>query len=160
VLVCDGYHGNVEDTEPDARTVETVSLTRDDARRGRVRATTETGREIGVALDRRLRDGDIVHDGDVAVVVRLETVDACAVELGALTPEEAASLGHELGNAHHEMATEDGVAYVPENEETVSLLRGSDAGFRRVDVEPSLFDADDAPHGHSHDGEGGGGHGD
>lgn len=161
MLVCDTYHGNVEKTEPEADAVEHVTLTRDEVRRSRVRATTETGREIGVVIDRRLRDGDVVHDDGFAVVVSLEPVEAFAVELEALTTEEAAALGHELGNAHHEMAFEDGVAYVPADEETRAVLdRLADEAVGRTEVEPSVFDAADGDgdgvagahdHGHEHD---------
>ena len=153
MLVCDTYHGNAEDVEPDADKVERVTLTRGEVRRGRVRATTETGREVGVVLDRRLRDGDIVHDGDVSVVVELEPVEAFVVDLGPLASGEAASLGHDLGNAHHEMAVEDGVAYVPAKEETRAFLVEYAENPRTVEVEPSVFDGvslTDHEHGHSH----------
>jgi len=149
MLVCDTYHGNAEESEPDAETVERVTLTRDEVRRSRVRATTETGREVGVVLDRRLRDGDIVHDGEVAVVVELEPVEALVVELGALSPSEAAVLAHELGNAHHEMAVEDGVAYVPASDEARATV-DEHADHGRQDVEPALFDGA-GDHGHDHD---------
>jgi urease accessory protein len=158
MLVCDTHHGNVEKSEPEADAVEHVTLTRDEVRRSRVRATTETGREIGVVIDRRLRDGDVVHDDGFAVVVSLEPVEAFAVELDALTTEEAAALGHELGNAHHEMAFEGGVAYVPADEETRAVLDTlADEAVGRAEVEPSVFDAaadgvaNAHNHGHEHD---------
>jgi urease accessory protein len=153
VLVCDTYHGNAEDVEPDADEVERVTLTRGEVRRGRVRATTETGREVGVALDRRLRDGDIVHDDGVAVVVELEPIEAFVVDLDHLESGEAASLGHDLGNAHHEMAVEDGVAYVPADKEARAFLVEYAENPRTVEVEPSVFDGvsrTDHEHGHSH----------
>jgi len=145
VLVCDTYHGNVDETDPEAEKVEKVFLSRDEVRRSRVRATTEEGREVGVAVDRRLRDGDIVHDDEIAVVVALEPVEAFKVELGDLAPEQAASLGHELGNAHHEMAVEDGDAYIPANSETREVLEElpDEASFETVEVEPSVFDSDE-----------------
>lgn len=143
MFVCDTYHGNTDDTEPDAEEVENVVLTREDVRRSRVRAETETGREVGVVLDRRLRDGDIVYDEGVAVVVELEGVEAFAVELDGLTPAEAAELAHDLGNAHHEMAVEDSIAYFPATEDTRRRLKDlPDSGVRRTEVEPSVFDGD------------------
>lgn len=163
MLVCDTYHGNVEDAEPEGE-VERVVLSRADARRSRVRAETEEGSDVGIVVDRRLRDGDIVYDGETAVVVTLEAVEAFAVGIDALTPTEAAEFGHELGNAHGEMAVDDeGVVYVPvEDARTLVNRLGDDVSVERVEVEPSVFDGDDAEHGghgghaeaghdHSHD---------
>jgi urease accessory protein len=154
VFVCDTYHGNTDETEPKAEEIERVVLTREDVRRSRVRAETETGKEVGVVLDRRLRDGDIVYDEEVAVVVELEGVEAFAVELDGLTPTEAAELGHDLGNSHHEMAVEDSIAYVPVTEDTRRRLGELPdcTGVRRVEVEPSVFDGDGGGEdpGHTH----------
>ena len=152
MFVCDTYHGNTDETEPDADKIEHVVLTREDVRRSRVRAETEEGREIGVVLDRRLRDGDIVYDEEVAVVVELEGVEAFAVELDGLTSPEAAELGHDLGNAHHEMAVDGSVAYVLDTEDTRRRLEDVPDGVevRRVEVEPSVFDGDGEEPGHTH----------
>jgi urease accessory protein len=153
MLVCDTYHGNVDTTEPDADDVETVVLTRDGVRRGRVRTTTERGREVGVVLDRRLRDGDIVHDGETAIVVELEEIEAFAVCLDGVSPSVAAPLGHELGNAHHEMAVENGIAYVPANDETRKVLESETEGYETTEVEPSVFDSfgEKKPKDHRHE---------
>lgn len=154
VLVCDTYHGNIQRTQPEAGEVQNVVLTRDEVRRSRVRATTDSGTEVGVAVDRRLRDGDIVHDGEVAVVVALEPIEAFAVKLDDMCLEQATVLGHDLGNAHHEMAVEEGVSYVPANEETRQRLGELPDGVSvdTVDVEPSVFDGDSekTEHGDSH----------
>jgi len=153
VLLCETHHGNLDETQPETDETEKVVLTRDEVRRSRVRAVTDSGREVGVAIDRRLRDGDIVHDREIAVIVSLEPIETFAVKLDDLYFEQATVLGHDLGNAHHEMAVEDGVAYVPVNPETRERL-GSLEGVSvdTVDVEPSVFDrqGDDGEKGHSH----------
>lgn len=152
MYICDTYHGNIDSTEPEADEVENVVLTREEVRRGRVRTTTKNGREIGVVLDRRLNDGDIVYDDETAIVVELEPIEAFAVSLDGVDSCDAASLGHELGNAHHEMAVVDGAVYVPAKEDTRALLESETDGLYRVEVKPSVFDSPDEnrDHGHEH----------
>lgn len=153
MYICDTYHGNLDSMEPEAEEVETVVLTREEVCRGRVRTTTEKGRDVGVALDRRLSDGDIVYDKETAIVVELEPIEAFAVSLDGIDVPDAVSLGHELGNAHHEMVVEDGVAYVPTEDDTRALLEAETEGFDRVEVEPSVFDSPEEKlkdHGHKH----------
>jgi len=156
MLVCEKVLGSLGEYEPEADEVEHVTLADEQRRRSRVRTETDAGTEVGILCDDPLRDGDVIHDGDVAVVVSLESLDAYEIDLRDVPPNEAACIGHDLGNIHLKMAFGDGYAYVPVTPDSTRYIRrelSEEAGLRKVGVRPSVFDDDrgDEHHGgHSH----------
>lgn len=151
MLVCEAVLGRLGEYEPDSDEVEHVSLTDEQRRRSRVRTETDAGTEVGILCDEPLSDGDVIHDGEVAVVVSLEPVDAYEIDLRNVPPNEAARLGHDLGNMHLKMAFGDGYAYVPVTEDSTRYIReelDAAAGLRKVGVRPPVFDGDHGDEGH------------
>ena len=76
--VADTYIGNKSENDAIERRVQsegykTVAVTDDQRRRSRFRTTAEDGTEIGVVVGRELQAGDVLSDGEMYVVVTLES---------------------------------------------------------------------------------------
>ena len=160
--VADTYIGNKSENDAIERRVQsegykTVAVTDDQRRRSRFRTTAEDGTEIGVVVGRELQAGDVLSDGEMYVVVTLESVTALVVDLsaaaGSLTT--AVSLGHAAGNRHWDMAVRESDVLFARSEsrermeQTIEPQLPEGATLSYEDVQPSLFD-DDHTHGHSH----------
>lgn len=81
--------------------VDTLTLSGDDIRRRRLRASSDAGIECGIALDRQaqLFDGAVLHlDGDAALVVR--TARTPWLCMTARDAAAALELGYFAGNMH------------------------------------------------------------
>ena len=158
--VLDTYEGNAVDAQPD----ETITVGGTERRRSRFRTTTDAGTEVGVAVGRTLRAGDVLSGDGLVAVVELEPVEALAIDLsdagGPMTA--AVELGHAIGNRHWDLAVREGTVLVPlaESEErvraTVEPHLSEGATVDTESVSPSLFD-DRGPgdhsghtHGHAH----------
>lgn len=105
--------------------VETVVLTRADAKRHRLRVTTDHGTEVAIALarDEALGDGAVLHlDEDQAVVVRMQEE-----EWLTFVPRDinaALELGYMAGNLHWRVRfTPAGLAVAREGPEHTYLDR-------------------------------------
>ncbi|ELY46377.1 urease accessory protein UreE [Natronorubrum bangense] len=102
-----------------AGTLERVVIDADNRRRSRFRATTDSGTDVGVTVDKAaVSAGDVLLvDADRMIVVAFEPRDALAVTLPTDTTtqtlEAAVELGHRIGNQHWDLAVEKGVVYVP-----------------------------------------------
>lgn len=118
--------------------VETVVLSADDARRHRLRATTDRGTTVEIALDRdtSLGDGAVLEiDQDRAIVVRLvepRWLRVRPVDLGA-----ALAVGHLAGHLHWRVRFEPGVVLVavegPEADYRARLAELVERGHVRVE---------------------------
>jgi urease accessory protein len=80
--------------------VESLLITREDALRKRLRATTDKGTECVIALprDQKLEDGAILELGERAIIIRMADERWLALEPRAET--EALELGYFCGNFH------------------------------------------------------------
>lgn len=162
--VADTYLGRRESGAVAARLAregfETVTVDGDQRRRSRFRTVTDAGTELGVTVNRELTGGDVLAagDGDLLVVVELESVEAMVVDLsgaaGSLTG--AAALGHATGNRHWTMAVQGEELLFPATESrermeaTVADLLPGEASVEFRAVSPAVFDDGTADHGHSH----------
>lgn len=161
MIVADAVLGTV--AEFAGREVETVRLDDHERKRSRVRATTDAGTEIGLALgDARVREGDVVYADDErvvavafeereALVVALDGVDGSSEALASM-----AELGHVVGNRHRDLAVRGGELLFPiggSGDRIADEVRGhlpAGATTRREAVDPTLFDEGAAGADHEH----------
>jgi urease accessory protein len=121
--------------------VETVTLSREDMSRKRLRACTDKGTEVAIALDRAsaLFDGAVMLlDDRAAIVLRMEPEEWLCLRPRDLT--EAISVGFFAGNLHWRVRFGDGQLQVAlERERAVYLERLAD---RLADGRITLIDGD------------------
>ncbi|MHB1800073.1 MAG: urease accessory protein UreE [Actinomycetes bacterium] len=161
MLVVDRFLGNTTEDKHLAQLVEAMSnsgavervlVSPTDAQRRRIRATTESGTDVGIVIDggRALNDGDVLcHDQDESrvVVVNVAASEAMAIRLTS-PPVDVASfvmgvrIGHMLGNQHWPIKVDGTVVFTPVNidrlvMETVLRTHGVDGlEWEFLDVEP------------------------
>jgi urease accessory protein len=93
--------------------IETVVLNRADAKRHRLRTTTDRGTEIGIALERSdsLSDGAVLYlDHERAIVVRMQ--DEEWLRFAPADAATALELGYTAGNLHWRVRFVDGILEV------------------------------------------------
>jgi urease accessory protein len=167
--VADAYLGRRDDPEVAGRLDGDhlrIAVDDTDRRRSRFRTRTAGGDEIGVAVGRVLRDGDVLDADGTPGVVELEPAPALAVDLDALDPAAAVRFGHALGNRHRDLAVRAGRALVPAGSDggaSESALRDAlpdGTPIDRTTVPPSVFDdaggwggggGHEHDHGHDHE---------
>jgi urease accessory protein len=105
--------------------VDVLRLDQAAAQKSRLRAVTDRGDEVLIALDRatQLRDGDILRwneSGREALVARIEFQDVLIIDLSALQEElpelsmaRCVEVGHALGNQHWPAVIKGTRIYVP-----------------------------------------------
>jgi urease accessory protein len=105
--------------------VDVLRLGQADAQKSRLRAATEGGTEVAIALDRgtQLRDGDVLawdEQRGAAIVARVDLSEVLVIDLGALAGGSAdvslarcVRLGHALGNQHWPAVVKGLRVYVP-----------------------------------------------
>lgn len=93
--------GNVNG-QPNVAVADTVTFDNESRVKRIQRVTTDAGNEIGIQLDKSVReieDGDILAHGDEgALVARIAPLDVLVVQ--PRTIEEALTVAHSLGNRH------------------------------------------------------------
>jgi urease accessory protein UreE len=99
---------------------ETMSLSRTDMQRMRLRRRTDSGSDVGIILqpDARLRDGDVlVSTREKFIVVRQLREKVLSVKVRELDPgiaaEVSALVGHAIGNRHRPIAVDGGTITFP-----------------------------------------------
>ena len=79
--------------------VDTVELDWFEAEKKRIRKTTAGGRDIGIAIDENLKDGDIIYlDDKLCVAVKLTSCPL--IKINVHTMQEMGRLCFEIGNRH------------------------------------------------------------
>ena len=177
MLVADDYLGSLDDPDVADRVAAADSLrvTVDDTerRRSRVRTTAADGTDLGIVVDRELRDGDVLDADGRPVVVSLEPVEAMTLEFAGVGGDAggvavaALALGHAVGNRHWDLALEGTRAYLPVTEDRDRMAAAVGPHLPdgvTVDYEsvpPATFDDSgpdhshgDPEHAHGHDGVG------
>ena len=145
------------------RATDTLTLSFEARTKGRLKATSDAGREVGLFLDRGpvLRDGEGVR-AESGEVVRIRAAAEPVVTARIATGLPLARLAYHLGNRHVQLALgEDGqggyVRFPPDHvlEELAARL---DAHLERhqapFDPEPGAYQghhANDHAHAHSHE---------
>lgn len=115
-------HDAVHALEHEGR-VEVIDIARADAARKRLRARTDKGREVQIALprDQSLEDGAVLHlDDTLAIVLRVDS--GARLTLIPHDLQSALRLGHWCGNLHWKVSFAEGAMSV--------LLDGPEARYR------------------------------
>ncbi|WP_298443004.1 urease accessory protein UreE [Ferrimicrobium sp.] len=102
-----------------------VSISASDAQRRRLRLTSSSGTEVGIALESgtALQDGDVLcQDDDEShlILVEVEASEAMAIRVNPRPADEASfvygvKLGHMLGNQHWPIKVDGTVVLTPVN---------------------------------------------
>lgn len=97
--------GSPASTHTDAEPLDTLTLPLELRIRGRLRATTDGGREVGLFLDRGpvLRDGDRLASRE-GEVIRIRAADEPVVTAHIAAGRPMAALCYHLGNRHVQLA--------------------------------------------------------
>lgn len=102
-----------------------LRLPRGDLQKHRMRREADTGADIVISLEtgEHLRDGDVMVDGDDAVVVEQlpELVIAVRPE-GAASPRSLILIGHAIGNLHRPVSIRGDTIYLPAQAESEAAL--------------------------------------
>jgi urease accessory protein len=149
----------------DARTkglCETVTLSRLESQRTRMRKTTDKGNEVAILLEgnRSLKRGDVLQtDDEKFIEVEREPEDVAVIKVRGESEdnhhkfETAVRMGHALGNLHRPIKVENDAIYVPIQAETeIELLRkllGKVSHHVEVTKSRMVFEPDEAEN-HAH----------
>ena len=110
-MIFESVVGRLSETPPGSRRVERIILASAELSKHRQRATTDSGREVGITLPHgvTLSDGDVLHlDDELAVVVEQSEEDLLL--LTPARPEDFGLVGYQVGNLHRAaMINEEGV---------------------------------------------------
>jgi urease accessory protein len=163
MLVADTVLGNRADPEVADRLDEAdplrIDVTETERRRSRFRTKATDGTELGVVVGRELEDGDVLSADGRLVLVRLELIEAVALDFTGATvsPTEAMAVGHAVGNRHWTLAVEHDTVLIPTGaereriESAVGPLLERGVDLHVVDVSPATFDEAGTPdHDHAH----------
>ena len=127
-MIAEKILGNLSESTPSVE-VDTVELDWFEAEKKRIRKTTAGGRDIGIAIDDNLKDGDI--------------------KINVHTMQEMGRLCFEIGNRHLSLKISDDNVLIPHDEPTEKHLKN--LGF---ECENIIGRFDDfivcKAHGHSH----------
>jgi urease accessory protein len=122
VLVIEKVLGNLHDPEWSKRVgavpPDWLHLDQWDAQKSRLRARTDAGVELAIALDRgaHLSDGDVLVWQSAApqlIATRVTLNDVLVIRLDNLSAQTCVELGHALGNQHWPAIVKDRRVYVP-----------------------------------------------
>ena len=143
----------------DAEAVDSVTLPFELRMRGRLKATSDSGREIGIFLDRGpvLRDGALLR-AETGEIVAVRAADEPVVTASVPSGLALARLCYHLGNRHVQLAIgqddEGGWVRFPPDHVLEALAARLGAALERhkapFDPEPGAY-AEGLGHGHGHD---------
>jgi urease accessory protein len=142
--------------------VETVSLSRLEAQKSRLRRPSDVGTDLAIALE----DGEHLRDGDVLlaaehrmIVVRYEPEDVLEFRMKEGLPSEekiavAVKLGHLIGNLHKPVGMKDGAVRTPSQSEveTENILKalGPMSAWLEVQHVKAVFEPQEGGSVHGH----------
>ncbi len=146
-MIAEKILGNLSEITPSVE-VDTVELDWFEAEKKRIRKTTAEGRDIGIAIDENLKDGDIIYlDDKLCVAVKLTSCPL--IKINVHTMQEMGRLCFEIGNRHLSLKISDDNVLIPHDEPTEKHLKN--LGF---ECENIIGRFDDfivcKAHGHSH----------
>ena len=95
-MIAEKIIGKLSELSPNVE-VDTVELDWFEAEKKRIRKTTVSGREIGIAVDETLSDGDVIYlDDKLCVAVKLTSCPL--IKINVHTMQEMGRLCFEIGN--------------------------------------------------------------
>ncbi len=150
-MIAEKIIGNLSELSTSAE-VDTVELDWFEAEKKRIRKTTVGGRDIGIAIDENLKDGDIIYlDDKLCVAVKL--ISCPLIKINVHTMPEMGRLCFEIGNRHLSLKISDDSVLIPRDEPTEKHLK--DLGFDCEEIIGKFDDfivckAHGQAHSHSH----------
>lgn len=116
----------------------------------RLRKTTEGGQEIGIAVNKKLDDGDILYkDSKLCIAVKLTECELTKIKVSSM--EEMGRLCFEIGNRHLSLKiTEENEVLIPYDAPTEQHLKNLGFSCEKIIDSFGNFIVCKA-HGHSHE---------
>lgn len=141
---------------------ETVTITRLESQRVRMRKTTNKGTDVGIDLPKgtKLRHGDVVlQENDKMIVVEIEPEDVLHVKVKENIPHHHAvevpiRLGHTIGNLHRPLKLDHDSVYFPiQSDDEVNMFKtffGSIAEYLELNKIKIVFEPEEGMDAHEH----------
>lgn len=151
-MIADRILGNMITWQEECKVVK-VEFAWFELEKKRISKTAEDGEVIGVCIQEKLKDGDIIgRKEDVIYVVDLRPEHLIKIHVHSM--KEMGRLGFELGNRHLSLQIEEDIVRVPFDMPTFEYLKK--LGFGAEEVEEKFTDfiqckAHDHSHGQEHD---------
>ena len=131
-MIAEKILGNLSESTPSVE-VDTVELDWFEAEKKRIRKTTAGGRDIGIAIDENLKDGDIIYlDDKLCVAVKLTSCPL--IKINVHTMQEMGRLCFEIGNRHLSLKISDDNVLIPHDEPTEKHLKKLDGECEKVAI--------------------------
>ena len=150
-MIAEKVIGNLAEITPSVE-LDTVKLDWVEAEKKRIRKTTTGGRDIGIAIDETLKDGDVIYlDDQLCVAVKLTSCPLLKIKVH--TMQEMGRLCFEIGNRHLSLKISEDNVLIPHDAPTEKHLKN--LGFSCESVIGRFDDfivckAHGHDHGHSH----------
>lgn len=150
-MIAEKVIGNLAEITPSVE-LDTVKLDWFEAEKKRIRKTTTGGRDIGIAIDETLKDGDVIYlDDQLCVAVKLTSCPLLKIKVH--TMQEMGRLCFEIGNRHLSLKISEDNVLIPHDAPTEKHLKN--LGFSCESVIGRFDDfivckAHGHAHGHSH----------
>ncbi len=125
-MIVENILGNLNGQPVDVP-VDYVRLDWFEAEKKRLRKTTDSGVEVGIAVDRPLKDGDILYrDSHTCIAVKLTTCELLKIPVSSM--QEMGRLCFEIGNRHLSLKIGEQAVWIPLDTPTEEHL--TRLGFR------------------------------
>lgn len=146
-MIAEKILGNIHNSEIGVP-IDFVLLDWFEADSKRLRKTTEGGREIGVAVNEKLDDGDILYtDSEVCIAVKLAECELTKITVSSM--EEMGRLCFEIGNRHLSLKITENEVLIPYDVPTEQHLKNLGFSCEKIIGKFDSFIVCKA-HGHSH----------
>lgn len=146
-MVAEKVLGNIR-KQPVEKTQVPVFFEWFELEKKRIAKTAEDGTKLGVCIDSRLADGDILAETETACYV-VTVLPSRLIKIHVDTMQQMGRLGFELGNRHLSLKIAEHEVWVPYDLPTFLYLKK--LGFAAEDVQETFTDFIECrAHGHSH----------
>ncbi|HJA66549.1 MAG TPA: urease accessory protein UreE [Candidatus Mediterraneibacter cottocaccae] len=148
--------GNISDYPMEGKETDRFFLEWYELDKKLLRRASESGEEVGIRIDQRLHDGDVLYD-DAGRVLVVEVLPCDLTRVKVHSMKEMGRLCFELGNRHLSVSIGENVVRVPYDRPTFEYLEK--LGFAPEKVKEKFTDFTVChAHGHSHEHSHEGGH--
>jgi urease accessory protein len=136
------------------KAVESLSITRTESERLRMRKSTDRGTDVALALPvgTKLRHGDIVSLNDRMIVISIEPEKVAVVSLKNADSKTAVLLGHAIGNLHRPVKIDGERVVLPiQSDAEIEMLRrqlGPIARGLEITSDMQVFEPEAGAHEH------------
>lgn len=147
-MVIEKILGNISNYPVNNRTIDYVMVEWYELDKKILRKTSEAGEEIGIRVDTRLHEGDVLYADDKRILV-IDILPSDLTVICVHSMQEMGRLCFELGNRHLSLAIEEDRVSVPYDEPTFLYLQKLGFTVERKEAKFTHFTVCHA-HGHSH----------